>query len=253
MKCFLTRLLQPAGNEDEDDEDDENNVDAGLQQFQNQNTYSAIVPNVTQPQNMVVNTLARNAINSIGQGHGQMHPDIAYGHQGQKMFDDNQTSQLGLTDSNYMKAMLHGNFAHRRLPFGQSSQTSFQTLPDALSYGGEFTGMGYDDVGEPSLAHAVASACDPQLLLEPAALPGNGMADAPDTEPGPGGNSGSSTDSIDYDAGNADAPTSSGYDIYQEDEIDDDPSIENYEIEEKIWSAPGLIGWSYNGDNMGVK
>ncbi|KAK1580088.1 uncharacterized protein LY79DRAFT_661478 [Colletotrichum navitas] len=92
---------QPAGDEDgedeedEDDEDDENDLDEGLQQPQNQSTYPTTVPCVNRPQSMAMNALAGYAINGMGQGYGQMHPDIAYGYQDQTIFSSNPTTQIG--------------------------------------------------------------------------------------------------------------------------------------------------------------
>ncbi|KAK2061075.1 hypothetical protein LY76DRAFT_383442 [Colletotrichum caudatum] len=125
MKCFLTSLLlpirhQPTGNEEEDDEND---LDAGLQQFQNQNAYSAIVPSVAQPQNMAVNTLAGHAINSIEQGYGQMTLTPPTVTKARQCLMTIRLLSWAWRTPIHMKPMLHGNFTRRRPPFGQSGQT----------------------------------------------------------------------------------------------------------------------------------
>ncbi|KAK2002387.1 hypothetical protein LX36DRAFT_730283 [Colletotrichum falcatum] len=106
----------PVGDEDEDDEgyelenveDDEHDLNEGLQQSRNQNAYPTSVPRVNQLQNMAMNPLAGYAINSMGQGYGQLPPDIAYGSRDQPMaYGGNPTPQFEYM--HLQSPVYHGN------------------------------------------------------------------------------------------------------------------------------------------------
>ncbi|EFQ32786.1 hypothetical protein CGRA01v4_07704 [Colletotrichum graminicola] len=158
----------------------------------------------------------------------------SYASQHAMPFMNNANHPFGLVDSNYTVPMLPGNFPRWHPPSSYSNQTSFQTRPDALGYIGDSALVDYGDVGENIWNRVVASAFGSQLNMEPAALSGNGMANAPGMETGSYGNSESSTDGAGEDADAADALAPSDYHGSQDDEFHDGPSADSSEGEEEF-------------------